>query len=202
MKILSKINRGAILTSVIILGVIIYLVTLTIMQNNELPRIKQICDTYLQTHVKYSMLPAKYRVAEPNVTTNELSDYLKEMEKNIKAFYPANEQYSKFAIDNFKVNINNQSAGNDIIYIYTKDILTYDDIVFDKNTVDVKFTSKTTTESKSTIQGDSSPKTKLTQDTSDNIILQKIDNEWKVIYSSINRPNSGNPGDIVYDRFK
>ncbi len=192
MKYLSKINRGAILTSIIILGVIIYLVTNSVNQNNEKPRIKQICETYLETQVTYSMLPVKYRVDKPEIPESEFKAYLAEMKKNIIAFYPDKEQYYKFILDNLTGDLTGQRTGNSILFQYTKEIIKFDEFVFDGNSVDVRFTSKTTIETKSVNPAKAGQKEKLTQELQDNIILEKIDGQWKIVYANITRPQGDN----------
>lgn len=195
MKYLSKINRGAILTAVVVLTVICYLVTTGIIQNNEKPRIKQVCETYLQQEVAYNLLPAAYRVDKPDMPMTVLNDYLAEMKKNIIAFYPSNEQYYKFVIDTRTADLTSQAKGTGIVYQYEKTITKYKDIIFNGNTVNVAFTTSTTMEAKDLYGTGSTIKEKITAEVDDNIILQKIDGVWKVVYATINRPtNNGYPG--------
>ena len=190
MKYLSKINRGAILTAVVVLAVICYLVTTAILQNNEKPRIKQICETYLVQEVAYNMLPTTYRVDKPDMPVTVLNDYLAEMKKNIIAFYPTNEQYYKFVIDTRTADLTNQAKGNGIVFQYTKTITKYNEMIFNGDMVNVTFTTSTTLEAKDLYGSGSTIKEKITSDVDDNIILQKIGGSWKVVYATINRPAS------------
>lgn len=195
MNYLSKINRGAILTAMVVLGVVCYLVTTGIIQNNEKPRIKQVCESYLQQEVAYNLLPAAYRLDKPDMPVSVLNDYLAEMKKNIIAFYPTEEQYYKFVIDNRTADLTSQAKGTGIVYQYEKTITKYKDMIFNGDSVNVTFTTSTTIEAKDLYGTGSTIKEKITSDVDDNIILQKIDGVWKVVYATINRPtNNGYPG--------
>jgi hypothetical protein len=192
MKYLSKINRGAILTAVVILGVIGYLITNAILQNNEKPRIKQICDTYIQTEVKYNMLPAAYRIDKPAMSASALTDFLAEMKKNITAFYPDKEQYYQFVVMSLTNDLTSQSKGTGVVYKYEKSIKKYDDMVFDGDIVTVNMTCNTTIEARDLSKTGATVKENLVQEIMDTVILQKIDGQWKVVYATINRPISAN----------
>lgn len=190
MKFLSKINRGAILTAGIVLAVILYLIVNAIIQNAQKPAIRQVCEAYLQQEVSYNMLPVEYRKDKPEMNDSALEEYLNEMKADITSYYPDNEQYFQYIIQNLTDTLTIQAEGKGIVYAYEKTILTYDKMIFDKDTVEVSFTSDTTMEQADPYGTGSSVKEKLTAEVADTIILQKIDGQWKVIYASINPPYS------------
>ena len=193
MKYLSKINRGVLLTLTVVLAVTGYLVANTLIHNGEKPAIRQACESYIQKEVSYNMLPVASRVDNPTMTATALDNYLAQMKKDLIAYYPANEQYYKFVIDNLTSDLTNQAKGLNVVYSYDKTVLRYDDMLFDGDTVDVRFTCSTSIEVKSDIGTGSAVKDKVTSETQDNIILQKINGSWKVVFASLNRPVSNNP---------
>ncbi|MHB1485604.1 MAG: hypothetical protein ACYCYI_13230 [Saccharofermentanales bacterium] len=188
MKYLSKINRGAILTAAVILAVITYLVMTSAIQKKEIPEIKKICEDYIQTEVKYNMLPALYRKDDPRMPKAELDTFLAKMKTDITAYYPPDERYFKYAIEKIANDLTSQSEGRSVVFQYTKTIAEYKDIIFDKNTVDVTILTNTTVEAKG-LAGNLDTD-KITQEVSDNIILQKTGGEWKVIYANLYRNSS------------
>lgn len=196
MNYLSKINRGAILTTLVILGIASYLIATAAVQNKEKPVIKQICEAYIQEEVSYNMLPDSYRKDDPDMNASALDDYIAEMEKDIIAYYPDNEQYYKYLIASRTADLTAQANGNGVVFQYTKTILRYDSITFDGDTAEVGMTCSTTIETKSSGMSGSSLNDKFTEDMTDNIILQKIDGKWKVLYASINRPYGNQYGNI------
>lgn len=189
MKYLSKINRGAIFTAAVILAVIGYLIVNSIIQSREIPAIKQISESYIQAEIKYNMLPAQYRQEDPQIPETELDSFLAKMKSDIVAFYPQQEQYYKFAVDNRSNDLMSQAGGNNVVFQYTKTIVEYESIIFDKDIVDVKILTNSTIEAEGLNPVGSLNREKVTQETQDNIILQKIDGEWKVIYAIIIRPS-------------
>ncbi|MHB8963068.1 MAG: hypothetical protein ACYC5K_07915, partial [Saccharofermentanales bacterium] len=150
MKWLSKINRGAILTAVVILCVIVYLVALSIINSAQIPAIEQLCGEYLADEVRYSMLPEGQRKDVPDMTDAQLEEFLKEMSDAISSYYPEGEEYSRFAVKSKTADLIAQSAGQGIIYSYSKTIKDFTRYIFDKNTVTVSFTSDTSIETTTT----------------------------------------------------
>lgn len=196
MKWLSKINRGAILTTFVLLCVIGYLVGLSLVHSGQIPGIEQICREYLADEVRYSMLPEDQRKDVPDMTAAQLTSFLDEMGQVISAYYPDGEEYSKFAIKAKVADLTAQSEGQGIVYSYSKTIKEFKGVVFDKNTATVSFLSDTTIETIMTGKTGLTEKTKLTMEVNDQIILFKKDGEWHVIYASITRPD--NNGGMEY----
>lgn len=199
MRYLSKINRGAILTAIVIFAVICYLTADYIIERQEIPRVKQVCDTYLQTQVGYSMLPSEYRISDPKMSEADLKTYLGKMEKDLTAFYPETKQYQKYLIRNLTDNLTAQAAGIGVIYKFEKSIIKYNSLLFDGSVVNVTFTSNTLIEGDGADIKSGSGKQKITTETQDNIILQKVNGSWRVIYANIANPLMNNDyGKIAY----
>ncbi len=57
MKLLKKINKGLVLTVIVLVALIIYIVTVEISRNNEKPNIETACKNYIETINKYSTYP-------------------------------------------------------------------------------------------------------------------------------------------------
>lgn len=57
MKLLKKINKGVVLTVIVLLVLIIYIVTLEIKRNSEKPNIEEACKDYIELINKYAVLP-------------------------------------------------------------------------------------------------------------------------------------------------
>lgn len=59
MKLLKKINKGLVLTVIVLVALIVYIVTVEISRNNEKPNIETACKNYIETINKYSVFPEK-----------------------------------------------------------------------------------------------------------------------------------------------
>lgn len=191
MKWFSKINRGAILTAIVIFGVVVYLVGLSISQKSNIPEIKKICSEYIENHVKYSMLPEGQRKKTPDITEKELSNFVKEMESDISKYYPKGEQYSKLALNELNVSLQHQAGGQNVVLAYEKEILDFSKFVFKEDTVTVTILTDSSIERTDRNElGDTQDKVR--SETVDKIILIKTDGEWKIINADISSPGNKN----------
>ncbi len=188
MKILKKLNRGAILSFIILVCLIGYLIYVAIINGIDIPKIKDVCEKYIETEISYKMLPKQHRVEKPIITQSELNLYIENMQKDIKAFYTKEEQSSKYIIDTLAASLIAQSKGSGVVFDFKKEIIEYNDIVFDNDTVTVNFTTNNNFEGQNANNPTSKVAPTITQ-TNDNLILQKINSEWKIIYSNLNSPN-------------
>ncbi len=188
MKWISRVNRGAILTGAVVLGVIVYLVVISIVQRASLPEIKQICSAYIAIDVQYSMLPDAERKEAPDITDAELNDYIEQMKKDISAFYPEGEQYSEFAVKAKTSHLEKQAAGHEVIIDYSKKIISYSGFAFKDNAVTVTIITDTSIEK--TGQPEKGVSGAVRSEMTDRIILNKTDKGWKVIFASIGTPES------------
>lgn len=187
MKFLAKINRGLILTVVIVAAIAIYLIAQSISQADEKPKIKDVCQQYINTAISYSQLPENYRKANPEIPQAELDKYIADMSKDLKAFYTDKEETYKGVIERNKEYLENQAKGVGVVYSYTKEIKEYENFVFDGDTVTVSIGTNSVFDG-SDISSPLSPRGKVTGKTVDTITLQKVDGEWKVIYAFLEQP--------------
>jgi len=188
MNYLKKINRGLILSVIVILTVVFYLVSLSASQKSQKSKIQEVCDKYIQAEVKYRMLPVEYRKYE-EMPEEKKNEYIKEMEENIKPYLPEGSQAVELITRRLKNGIENQAEGKDIIHNFEKELIEYEEFVFDKNSVTVTVSTDTSYEGPASDFTSASPRTR-TQDT---VILQKIKGEWKVVYSDISTPVNAKP---------
>ena len=61
MKFLKKINKGCILTLIVLVGLICYIVNLEVGRNKEKGAIQEACINYLTFENKYTLLPSEYQ---------------------------------------------------------------------------------------------------------------------------------------------
>ena len=194
MRILSKINRGVILTVVILLGVAGYLIGLEAMHGSARKEIQQICEKYVAAELQYYMLPEAYRVEKPQIPEQELERYMTAMRDELKGFFVDNEQTYRYKLKELEENLTAQSKGEGVVYEYKKEIVKYE-IAFDGNTASVTLTSATTYDgpvssySYSSKTGVSSRQT-LTGEVTDRLSFQRVDGEWKLTYAALYLPDA------------
>lgn len=198
MSFFLKINRGLILTVVIVLATTGYLVVNGVAQSTAKPEIKTLCEKYIKTAISYKMLPQNYRKENPAVPKAELDKYVDDMTRDLKAFYSNNEQTYKYTIADYKKSLENQAKGIGVIYNFTKEISDYKDFVFDNDTVTVTITTNTffdgmpvTGNTPSKFMQGAEGRQNITTQTTDTITLQNVSGKWKVLYADLVNPVSG-----------
>lgn len=82
MKILRKINKGLILTIIVLLVLIIYLVNLEVKRNAEKPKIEQVCNEYIELMNKYASMPKDYQKLY-DITKIQNNDEVEQIKKNV-----------------------------------------------------------------------------------------------------------------------
>ena len=192
MKVFSKINRGVILTVIVLLGVAAYLIGLEIMQSSASKDIEALCQKYVAAELNYHMLPEGQRVEKPSMTEAELDSYIAQMREELIPYSVDNEQTYRYLLESLEENLRSQADGNAVTYTFTKEIVKTE-ITFDGDKASVRLTSLTTYEgisddtpafgSPAVIQNDSAK-----GETTDTISMQRVNGEWKLTYASLNRP--------------
>lgn len=194
MKLLSKINRGVILTVAVILTIVIYLIATSIYNSSQKPILEDLSKQYIEVYLEYELLPQEHRVQSPDIPENEFNDFVEELTDELKEFYPGDDNYYKFSLQNKIGNLTDQMNGQGVITSYSKSIIKFEEFIFSKNSVDVKVSTLTSIEYYDPYNPSAQDSVKITQEVEDQIIFQKFDGEWKVVYSNINRPfNEGGP---------
>ena len=184
---LKKINRGILLSAVMLLGVIIYLISLSVVQAREKPLLEELCRQYVATEIAYSVLPEQYRDKDTVMADDELDAYLAQMKAAISPFYFDNEQILQLAVDRIGGNLATQAEGWYRIREYEKSIQFFDSFEFDGSKVTVRFKSLTTIERVNS-EMSAQPETRQVGETDDLIILQKAEGSWYIVYAALNEP--------------
>ncbi|MEG0770835.1 MAG: hypothetical protein RR436_02950 [Clostridia bacterium] len=183
MKWFSKINRGVILTAVILIGVIIYLVSLSVMQSGDKAPIEKVCKDYIASYNKYQLLPKVGNAEKPAMSQDELNVFFGELENELKPYFLGNT--GDTVIKNMKENLKNQAKGIDVVHKYEKEVISINNITFNKATAVVNLTTHTTFDgpSHNLYKGDGSMPTKREEksgDTRDEIRLAKENGKWYI----------------------
>ena len=182
MKILSKLNRGLLLTIVVILGVAAYLIGLHFSQKADREIIRTVCAEYIQTETQYRMLPEGKRQATPNISEAELNAYVEKAKADIKSLYVDNEICYRYLLEEIEENLKKQSKGTEVITDYQKEVRNVSNFSFDGDTVSVLVTCYTSYNGPD-IYGGGESAVEKDSITREEMTLQKVDGTWKVTYA-------------------
>jgi len=193
-KILRKLNRGAIVTAVVLLAVAVYLVALNIAQQKDQKDIKTTCEAFLLADADWRVLPVDYENGQTRLPEEQFNQFLADMKSDKAKYYVANQA----ALDNDLIYLNetlhSQNEGMaPLTTSFENRILKFSAISFDGNSVSVTVDTQVAIESLNFAAGETAPVRQSVR-TSDSITLQKEDGIWKIVYAYINTGDTGGMG--------
>lgn len=180
MKFLKKINKGVILTILVVAILAIYLVQLEIQRNKEKPDIEKVCTQYIEFVNKYS--------AYDNIDINNSevkTEYENKIKEEVKEYVIQNDYVVKTITDNLVVDIEDGvlqkvKSRNRKIEKIKKYVFEGDEVTVSlKISVDVEKYEDTNSE---VINKD-------THESEDTITLVKEDGKWKITYAELQNPD-------------
>ena len=162
MKIIKKINKGFILTAIVLLILIIYIISVEAKRNASKPQIEEACKDYIEAITKYAVLPENsqklYNTNSNNreeqetkakEMKNAIDGQLIEIEKVLKDKMIENEkarEMQKESIEQFLVTNNNPNE--EVLTKYNKQITKIKKMDFDEDQVTMTFSGKVEKETK------------------------------------------------------
>ena len=182
MKVLNKINKGLILTVLVMAALIIYLNNIEKQRNIEKTDIKKVCEEYIELTDKYCVLPENMQTTVKDMSDEKVKEYVKKMRADMEKIMINNEEAVNIQQ---KVLENNLYEGYNNLKVRTglsRKIQKINSYEFEGNQVTINFISQVSENAK--IVG--------------GIELQKVKGEWKIVYSNLQFGNVGN-GTYFYD---
>ena len=180
MKIWKKINKGLLLTIIVLIALIFYLKGVENQREADKTAIRTSCEEYINIIDKLIVLPEDMQnLSEENEQKiqNNINTELKNvMIENEDAI----ELQSQYVLEIVK-----QSNENKIITNCKKNIDKISKYEFDGDQVVVKFSSNLETSYKhvNTETNEEEEKQNIQSTSGDEITLQKVDGKWKIVYS-------------------
>lgn len=204
MKFLKKINKGLVLTIIVIVLLVIYLVNIEVKRSAEKPNIEKIAKEYIELVDKYAVLPEEYQKIYSKIKNddeaNEIDEKLdKAIEEQLSKF---DEELKTKMVDNKTAKEQQKniiesiiSSNNDlkknVMTKYDREIKKIKKYEFDEDQVTVTFDSNLENETKY-MEGKKEKTKKNTQKFEDESITLKYENgTWKVVYADLRiQPNA------------
>ena len=186
MKFLRKINKGLVLTIIVLLVLIVYLVNVENQRKADKEEIQKTCEEFISFTDKYSVLPENMQQFSETISESKLEEYKKEMKTELEKLMIHNEEAINLQ---YQILESNLEAGYNFEEIRTKSerkITKISSYEFEGDQVTVTFKARMKITSKYLNEENEEQESQKSIDTeSDEIILQKIDGKWKVVYSNL-----------------
>lgn len=182
---MKKINKGLILTVIVLVVLTIYLVNLEKQRNEEKPHIRTICEKFIEITDKYSVLPKEKQVLNTIIDQDEFEQYMMLMKNQLNNIMISKEDA---VLLQYKVIGENLQNGYSKFEARTNQKRTIKKVTryeFDGDQVTVKFENKVEKTTKYITGEEEQVENKSFDALYDEIILQKVNGEWKVVYANL-----------------
>lgn len=197
MNLLKKINKGLILTIIVLLILGIYLFVVETKRNAAKPEIESAVKEYIEIVNKYAVVPEDMQKIQVATNIEEFgrineemekkeNEYLNKYEEEIKTKMIENKEVvdmQKETMKNFLDNANNYFQM--IVTKCNKEVVKIRKYTFDDDQVTVTLDTKTEIENKYLDNGEEKIKKETSNDKDETITLQLVEGKWKIIYADL-----------------
>lgn len=188
MKILRKINKGLILTIIVLLALTVYLANVEKQRKEDKEDIKKACEEFISFTDKYSVLPEDMQKLTEQVLESKIEEYKKEMKIELEKLMIDNEEAVKLQYQNLEFCLDEGYRNPEGIRSkLERKITKISNYEFEGNQVTVTFKAKVKTTTKNLNEEQESQNSFDTD--GDEILLQKVDGKWKIVYSNLQYDN-------------
>ena len=197
MKISRKINKGLVLTLIVLVILITYLIIQEIERGKEKESIIKSCEEYIDFIDKYSVFPENYQTVKTTITEEELKKYIETFKQECKQFTISNESVIDIQAKVISSNLEYTELSDfSITTKFDRKIKKIKSYEFDGNQVTVTLENDVKKEVKSNdaVTGEEVTNSNEFTATEDTITLQKEDGKWKIVYANLQ-----NMSDNEYD---
>ena len=183
MKVLKKINKGLILTIIVLAALLIYISGVEKQRNSDKPDIRKACEEFIALTDKYVVLPEDMQKSE--VSEEKVNEYVNQMKSDVEKVMISNTEAVKIQKQVIENNLRDSYNALDVRSKVSRKIKKINGYEFDGNQVTVKLKDQVEIVTKVFDEIESTKETETFEASSDEIILQKIDGKWKIVYSNL-----------------
>lgn len=183
MKVLKKINKGLILTIIVLAALLIYISGVEKQRNADKPDIRKACEDFILLTDKYVVLPEDMQKSE--VSEEKVNEYVNQMKSDVEKVMISNTEAVKIQKQVIESNLRNGYDALDVRIKMSRKIKKINGYEFDGNQVTVKLKDQVEIVTKVFDEIDSTKETETFDASNDEIIVQKIDGKWKIVYSNL-----------------
>lgn len=183
MKVLKKINKGLILTIIVLAALLIYISGVEKQRNADKPDIRKACEEFIALTDKYVVLPEDMQKSE--VSEEKVNEYVNQMKNDVEKVMISNTEAVKIQEQVIENNLRDSYNALDVRSKVSRKIKKINGYEFDGNQVTVKLNNQVEIVTKVFDEIDSTKETETFDASNDEIILQKIDEKWKIVYSNL-----------------
>ena len=194
MRILKKFNKGAILTIIVLVALVIYLVGVENQRKEDKQIIKQKCEEIVGVIDECMVYPENMQKLGEEISKEDQAKYEEQVKEKLAEKMIDNEEAVEIQSKILISNLNYQNDENEIRTKYKRNIDRILGYQFEGDQVTVTFLSTIQVEKKykDALTGEEQTSSQSFSTSSDEIVLQKIDGNWKIVYTNLQYNEYGN----------
>ena len=185
MKFLKKINKGLILTVIVLVVLILYFNNLEKQRDKDKPDIKKACEDFIELTDKYSVLPVELQTLQDNIPEEKVDDYIKQMKKDLADVMIDNQESINIQQKILEENLKNGYNVSEVRTNLSRKIQKVSSYQFENNQVRVSLKDNVEETIKTSDGLEEYDKNNEFEASEDEIVLQKVDGKWKIVYANL-----------------
>ena len=193
MKILKKINKGLILTIIVLSALTIYLISVEKQREEDKIDIENSCKEFIEFTSKYLILPEDRQKIGENVEIKDDDEYLKEMHTELEELMIDNENAVDVQYEVLRYYLSEGYNSSETRTKLDRNLTKISSYEFDGDQVTIHFGTRVEEENKyiDTITNKELSKNDTFYTSGDEMILQKVEGEWKIVYINMQITSDG-----------
>ena len=185
MKFLKKINKGLILTILVLIVLILYFNNVEKQRDKDKTDIKKACEDFIELTDKYSVLPKELQTLQDDIPDEKVDEYIKQMKKDLADIMIDNQESINIQQKILEENLKN---GYNVLEVRTnlsRKIQKVSSYHFENNQVTVSLKDNVEETIKTSDGLEEYDKNNEFEASEDEIVLQKVDGKWKIVYANL-----------------
>ena len=185
MKVLKKINKGLILTILVLIVLVIYFSNLEKQRASDKTDIKKACESFIELTDKYSVLPEELQTLKGEVPEDKVKEYTNQMKKDLTEIMIDNQESVNIQQKILEESLRNGYSEGQVRTNWSRKIQKISSYQFEKNQVTVSLKDNIEETIKTSDGIEEYNKNNEFEASKDEIVLQKVNGKWKVVYANL-----------------
>ncbi len=185
MKVLKKINKGLILTILVLIVLVIYFSNLEKQRASDKTDIKKVCESFIELTDKYSVLPEELQTLKGEVPEDKVKEYTNQMKKDLTEIMIDNQESVNIQQKILEESLRNGYSEGQVRTNWSRKIQKVSSYQFEKNQVTVSLKDNIEETIKTSDGIEEYNKNNEFEASKDEIVLQKVNGKWKVVYANL-----------------
>ncbi|OKZ66100.1 MAG: hypothetical protein BHW02_02675 [Clostridium sp. 28_12] len=185
MKILRKINKGLILTIIVLIALVLYFNNLEKQREAEKTDIKATCEEFIKLTDKYSVLPEDMQIIQKEMPEERVKKYVGEMRAELEKIMITNTESINIQSQILEENLRNGYNELEVRTKLSRKIQKISSYEFEGNQVTVNLKDQVERTIKATDGMEEHNENSSFEASKDQIILKKENGKWKVVYANL-----------------